>query len=458
MRSHLSPLDATFLEIEESDEAAHMQVGWAMVFEPRPGDPGPSLERLREQARSRLEEASVLRRRLSLPRVGRVSLPVWLPDPAFDIGQMIRPAVLPQPGGEAELMDWLGDHFARRLDRSLPLWEVTLLEGLEGGRWALVWKVHHCLVDGLSAANLAAALLDPRPEPEAGTTMLADLIDSFGDESELGALIRMRGVVGEAIAGGTDAAVQPHDVASILSQSREIAQMLARNEPDPPAATSLNEGTGPRRQLAGVDFPLEDLRRVKRELGGTVNDVVMTAVAGGLRQLFEHREEDVDQIRAVVLVPLGRSTELLARGDASSLFVELAVAEPDPLIRYRKMIAAADERKGAPAADAVPGIASLIPSLVQSVIARLAFTPGLFNLTIANVPAFPFRLYALGAPMSRLIPAVPLFSGQSLGLAAVGYHGHVFFGLNADPEAVPDLDLVRAGIEQTLHDLSRVTA
>ncbi|HEX5989101.1 MAG TPA: wax ester/triacylglycerol synthase family O-acyltransferase [Solirubrobacterales bacterium] len=461
MRSHLSPLDATFLEIEQTDPAAHMHVGWAMVFDPPPSGKRPSLEQLRRQVRSRLEGFSVLRRRLSLPRVDDMSLPVWLPDPDFDVGLLIRRATLAAPGGEAELMDWLGGYFSRRLDRALPLWEITLLEGLEGGRWALVWKVHHCLVDGLSAGNVAAALLDAQPEPEEGVTILSDMLASFGEESERGVLTRLRGVVGAGVGGGTDAEVKPHEVPTILAQSRTIAASFAADEPDLAPATSLNEGTGAKRRLAAVDVALEELKKVRAEHGGTVNDVVMTATAGGLRRLFADRHEAVDRLRAVVLTPLERSTQMLAGGNPSSLFVDMEVGEEDTLARYRKMVAASSERKSIgviPGADTVTGVAGLSPALVQSVIARLAFTPRLFNLTVANVPAFPFPLYSLGAEMRRIVPAVPLFSGQSLGVAAVGYNGGVYFGLNADPEAVPDLDLVRSGIEQTLHDLARVTA
>jgi len=461
MRSYLSPLDATFLEIEEGDRAAHMHLGWAMVFDRLPGGSRPSLERLRAQAQDRLEDFSVLRRRLSTPRIEGFSLPVWLPDPDFDVGQQIRRANLPGPGGEAELMAWLGDYFSVRLDRSRPLWEVVLLEGLEGGRWALAWKVHHCLVDGFSTANLVAALLDAEPEPEEGVTMLANLISSFGEESELGVLNRLRGVVGEGIGGGTDAQVKPRDVTEILSQSRAIAEVLAGNELDLAPRTSLNEGTGAKRSLAAAELSLEELKRVRTEYGGTVNDVVMTATAGGLRRLFEARGEEVDQLRAVVLATLGHSTQMLASGDASSLFVDMEVGEPDPLLRYRKMVATSSERKRegtVPGADTVTGLIRVSPALVQSVIARLAFTPRLFNLTIANVPAFPFALYGLGAEMRRVIPAVPLFCGQSVGVAAVGYNGTVYFGVNADPDTVPDLELMRAGIEETLHALSHVTA
>lgn len=437
---------------------AQVHIGWANVFEPLPGGGAPCLETLREQVRSRLEDASVLRRRLSVPQVAQLALPIWLPDPAFDVGQMIRRAVLPGPGGEKELTDWLGDHFSRRLDRSRPLWEVTLVEGLEEGRWALVFKLHHCLIDGVSAANLAAALLDAQPHPEEGATTLAEIVAALGEEAERAALARLRGVVG---IGGIDATIQPHDVAAILWRSQVIASRLENLQLEPPVRTSLNCPTGTGRQLSALDVSLEALERMGREMGGTANDVVMTAIAGGLRRLFEQRGEDVERVRAILPLNLRRASESLVLGEeVSSLFVELEVGEPDPYRRYRRIAAAASETwEGASTvANVALDRTDLTPSLVQSVIARLAFAPQLFNLTIANIPSFPSTLYSLGAPMRRVIPVIPLSSGHALGVAAVGYDGRMYFGLNADPDALPDLDLVRTGIEETLHDLSRVAA
>lgn len=458
MRSYLSPLDATFLEIEETDDSAQVQIGWANIFDPVPGGGSPCLETLREQARARLEDSSVLRRRLSVPRVGQLSLPIWLPDPDFDVGQMIRRAVLPEPGGEQELTDWLGDHFSRRLDRSCPLWEVTLLEGLEGDRWALVFKLHSCLVDGFSGANLAAALVDAEPHPEEGATTLAEIVAALGEETERPALARLRGVVG---VGGIDAEIKPYDVAALLWRSQLIASRLARQHLTPPQPTSLNGPTGTSRQLAALDVSLEAIERMAREMGGTANDIVLTAIAGGLRRLFERRGESVERIRAILPLNLRRASESLVLGDeVSSLFVELEIAEPDPFRRYRKIAAAANEtwEGAASVANVALERTDLSPPLIQAVIARLAFTPDLYNLTIANIPSFPFTLYSQGAPMRRVIPLVPLSSGHSLGVATAGYAGRMHFGLVADRDTLPDLDLVRTGIEETLHDLARVAA
>jgi WS/DGAT/MGAT family acyltransferase len=457
MRSHLSPLDAALLEIEETDDAAHMQIGSAMIFDPLPGAERPSLEKLRERARERLGEASILRRRLSMPRVGRDSFPVWLPDPDFDVGELIRRATLPDPGGEEELADWLGDYFSHRLDRSRPLWEVTLLEGLEGGRWALVFKVHHCLIDGVSGVTIVAAMLDTEPEPEPGATPLLDLIALLGEESERGVLVRRRGAVGEAHGGGIDAAVHPRRVTSLHAQSRAMAEMLARNELTPAPPTSLNRRIGATRRVAALEVPTESLSRVEGELGGTVNDVALAAVAGGLRRLFESRREDVDHVRAMVPLSLRlqyAGEALLSGSQVSSLFVDLVLSEPDPLRRYRKIVAAASAmHNGAPAGSAAIELVGLAPPLVQSVVARLSFTPRLFNLGVVTFPPSPITLYSLGAPMRRAIPFVPIFSGHALGIAVGSYDGTTTFGFNADCDAVPDLEVLQAGIEASLAEL-----
>jgi len=458
MSNQLSPLDAAFLELEERDSSAHMHIGSALVFEPLPGGGRPSLERLRAQVRERLEPLPRFRRHLSSPRVQPFSLPSWKAAGEFDSGELIRHAVLPAPGGEAELMEWLGDFFSHRLDRSRPLWETTLLEGLEGGRWALVTKVHHCLIDGISGAGVTAALLDTEPEPAPGSSTLAEAFAELADEEpDLGRAARLRGVVGGAVRGGIGAARHPRSVSALVAQGWAMAEMLIRDELRGAPHTSLNGEIGATRRFAAVEAPLEDLKRVKRELGGTVNDVVLAATAGGLRRLFEQRGEDVDHIRAMVPVSVRAASESLALGNrVSSLFVDLVVAEPDPLLRYRKIVAASRELKEGSAVAGPEGVvklAGLTPPMIQSIVARLMFTPRLFNITITNVPGPPSTLYSQGAPLRRIVPLVPIFSGHAVGIAVMSYDGTMTFGLNADRDSVADLDTMRAGIDHSLTEL-----
>jgi diacylglycerol O-acyltransferase / wax synthase len=459
MRSHLSPLDVVFLELEQNDDAVQMHLGWTAVFDPLADGKRPSLERLRGQARRRLVGNSALRRRLSMPRVDLLSLPIWLPDPDFDVGEQIHSARLPEPGGEAELMDWAGEYFSRRLDRSRPLWEVTLLEGLEGGRWALVCKVHHCLIDGLSGTYIAAALLDIEPETEEDATALGEMESSMGKESERGVLWRLRGAVGEEVSGGIDATLHAREVASIVSRSRERVEALVRDGLSAAPATILNGRTGVKRRVAGMEVPLEDAKQVKRELGGKLDDVVLAATAGGLRRLFQQRGEEAVRVRAAVPLSLLRASESLVLGDdVAPFFLDLPLAEPDPLRRYRQISNAARELRSATGAEAMAEADRPEAALVQSTFARLAFTPGLFNLTIANVPTSPVPLYCLGSPMRRTVPMGSIFSGHNLGIAAASYNGMLYFGLVADREALPDLAVLRTGIKESLAELAMVAA
>jgi len=456
---HLSALDAAFLELEEADESAHMHIGWALVFDPLPGGGRPTLEQVRAQTAERLQALPRFRRRLSSPRVGALSLPSWAPDPDFDVANLTRRASLPAPGGEAELMEWLGDFFSHRLDRAHPLWETTLVEGLEGGRWALATKAHHCLVDGVSGVGVAAVMLDAEPQPKPGSRALAELAAEAEaaqrEEGDGGVVERVRHALGE----GIDTARHPRKALELLSRSRAMAETVIRDELIAAPHTSLNGPIGGSRRLAAVDVPLADLKRVKGELGGTVNDVVLAACAGGLGRFFEARGEaaEVDHVRAMVPVNLREASERLALGNrVSSLFVDLPVAEPDPRLRLQRVGAAVDHLKrtgGAAGTDAVIELAGLAPPLTQSVVARLAFTPRLFNITITNVPGPPSTLYALGAPLRRVIPLVPIFSGHAVGIAVVSYDGNVTFGLNADRETVADLEVLREGIEAELEAL-----
>jgi diacylglycerol O-acyltransferase len=460
VEAHLSPLDAAFLELEEADESAHMHIGWAMVFDPLPGGGVPTIEEVRAQTAARLDALPRFRRRLSSPRVGNLSLPTWVPDPDFDLEILMRRATLPAPGGEAELMDWLGDFFSHRLDRAHPLWETTLLDGLEGGRWALVTKAHHCLVDGISGVSVAATLLDAEPEPPPDAPTLAELAapEEEGAENDRGTLGRVRGAIG----GGVDAALHPRKVLSAISQSRSLVETLVRDEVIAAPHTSLNVPIGGGRRFAAVDVSLGRLKEIRGQLGGTVNDIVLAAVVGGLGRLFSHRDEAaaVDRIRAMVPVNLRQASEKMALGNrVSSLFVDLPVSEPDPLLRYRKVAAAVSDLKESGASggtEAVIGLAGLTPPVIQSVIARLAFTPRLFNITITNVPGPPTTLYAFGAPMRRVVPLVPIFSGHAVGIAVVSYDGNLTFGINADSGTVRDIEVLRGGIEAALAELGEL--
>jgi diacylglycerol O-acyltransferase / wax synthase len=461
MGEQLTPLDATFLELEERDEAAHMHVGWAMVFEPLPQGGTPPVEAVRELLHERLELLPRFFRRLSSPHTGQLSWPSWESDPDFEIANHVRHATLPAPGGEAELLEWLGDFYSHRLDRAHPLWEATLLDGFGDGGWALATKVHHSLVDGISGASVTTVILDAEQHPEPGSKgVLAGVASGDGGaEREHGPLT----AIAHGARAGLGVALHPRRLGLLLSRSRAIAELLV-DELIAAPHTSLNVEIGGSRRLAVVQTSLDDLKQIKRELGGTVNDVVLAASAGGLRRLFEHRGEEpaAADLRAMVPVSVRQAGERLALGNqVTSLFVDLPIAEPDPLLRYRRTVSAAEELKGggqAAGAETLVGLAGAAPPLVHGAVAQLAFTPRLFNLTITNVPGPQTTLYALGAPLRRVVPLVPIFAGHAVGVAVVSYDGGVTFGINADRVEVPDLEVLREGIEESLAELRRLAA
>ncbi len=461
MEEQLTPLDATFLELEEGDESAHMHVGWAMLFDPLPDGGTPTLAQVRELLDERLQLLPRFRRRLSSPRTGRLSWPHWVSDPGFDIANHVRRATLPAPGDEAELLDWLGDFYSHRLDRAHPLWETVLLDGFADGGWALATKVHHSLVDGVSGNSVTTVILDAEPDPAPGSKGVLEAFAGEAEEPEH-EHERLAALAGAARAG-VDTVLHPRKLGGLLDRSREVAGLLI-DELIPAPQTSLNVEIGGGRRMAAVHTSLAEIKQIKNALGGTVNDVVLAATAGGLRDLFEARGEPLSEepLRAMVPVSVRRASEQLALGNrVSSLFVDLPIAEPDPLLRYRKTVAASQELKGggqARGGEALVELAGAAPPAVHGVVARIAFTPRLFNLTITNVPGVQATLYSLGAPLRRIVPLVPIFAGHAVGVAAVSYDGEVSFGINADRAKVPDIEAMRAGIERSLAELRGLAA
>jgi diacylglycerol O-acyltransferase len=480
MADQLTSLDASFLEIEEQDESSHMHIGWAMLFDPLPEGGAPTVERLRAQLERRLDALPRFRSRLSRQRTGGLSRPHWEPDERFDVADHIRRAVLPSPGGEQELLDWLADFWSHRLDRSRPLWELAVIEGLADGRWALVTKTHHCLVDGISAVDVTNLLLDATPEPPqpapldgAGPgTAPSDppappqrpwLVRATGAALKLPASLAVSGT-----RAGASLIVHPRRGAGdVLSRTRAVAGLLVRDELIGAPATSLNVPIGGSRRFAVARADLDDMKAVKRALGGTLNDVVLAAATGALRALLESRGERLPPrgLRAMVPVSVRAAGEQAALGNrVSSLFVELPVAIGDPALRYARVMEAAESLKAgsqASGSESLVQAAGLVPPALHALAARTMFSPRLFNIAITNVPGPPRTLYAFGAPMREVLPLVPVFARHAVGIAVVSYAGGVYFGLNADAASVHDLGELSRGLEASIAELqalARVTA
>ena len=465
---HLTALDATFLELEQDDDGALMHIGAALVFDPLPGGGSPTVEQLREHVAMRLDRLPRYRQKLSTPRTGGFEWPSWEDDPRFDLEAHIRHATLPAPGEEHDLLDWIADFYSHRLDRRRPLWEIALLDGLSNGAWALVWKTHHCLADGVGTVGVVHLLLDSAHDPDPGphlrvTGGLSASISPDPDQRLLPlppGVVRWSAEAGLAAArAGTHALVHPRKA---FERSQAIVDLLIRDEMIAAPRTSLNQPIGSTRRIATVHAERKAMEDIRGELGGTLNDVVLYAATGGLRALLLERGEPLPRqgLRAMVPVNIrGTASDGELGNKVSSMFVELPVAEADPRRSYERVRAASERHKasGQPlASSTLVGLTQLAPPSLHVGLARMLYAKRLFNVTITNVPGPPARLYSFGAPMTDIVPIVPLASDHAVGMAVVSYAGRMTFGLIADRGSVPDLDVLEDGIAAALFELAAV--
>jgi len=466
MADHLTALDATFLELEQADESAHMHIGGVMVFDTGQDGVPPTLQDLCAHLESRLDQLPRYRQRLSEPRTGGLTWPEWVHDPAFRISHNVARAALPSPGGERELAAWVSNYYSQRLDRRRPLWEMVILEGLAGGRWALVSKTHHCMVDGVGSVDVSHLMLDTAPAPAraprrritpARSTGEHDPHPTEGQADPLapGALGRIAQVAGslvpaESIAHaaqmGLHGALHPREA---LQNARAAVEMIVREELRGAPHTSLNEPIGTRRRLEVMSMPLAQMREIKSALGGTVNDVALTVTTGGLRALLESRGEQLPArgLRAMVPMNVRAVSEHLALGNKiSSLFIDLPVLEADAVMRLaettERSCALKSDGRQAAGTTAVIELAALAPPVLHAGVAQSLYAKRLFNLTITNVPGPAQTLYCLGSRLAEIRPLVPLAAEHAVGVAILSYDGEACFGVVADPDSVPDLDVM----------------
>ena len=465
----LTPLDATFLELEQSDEGSTMHIGAALIFDRRI-DTGatPSLAQLLELLDQRLDALPRFRSRLSSTRVEGLRRPAWVTDSAFDLEAHVRHATLPAPGGEAEVHEWLGDFWSHRLDRTRPLWEMTLVDGLASGGWMLATKTHHAMVDGVGSIDIGHVLLDAAPQPPAWSDAERPRAgDASGDRDRTGegngdgGRIHAPGWLTPAISAAQVAAGTARHPRRLVRAGQAAVAMggvLWQDEVLGARSSSLNVPIGATRQFASVALPLSDVKAVKRGLGGTVNDVVLATAAGGLRRLLEHRGEPTDRpLRAMVPVNLRGDDHGSLGNRVTSLFVELPIGEADPRSRYDQTRAAATALKSGSAAlggSTLLQVTGTAPPILHESIAKSLFSARLCNITITNVPGPQLSLYALGARLRRILPLVPLFAEHAIGLAIVSYDGELVFGINVDRAATPDLTVFERALRDEFADLS----
>ncbi len=475
----LTSLDATFLELEQLDPAVHMHIGGVMTFEPRPGKRGaPSAEEVGHLLGERLTAMQRYRQRLSTATTGGLHWPTWEADPAFDLAAHVRRVRLPGRGGDDELREWAGDYYSNRLDRSRPLWELVVISGLEGGRWALASKTHHCMIDGVGSVDAALVMLDaephpaPRPateeeplreaadDPEASRT--GGILDRVPGSSILKLPLRTASALLGAGRSGAAMATHPSQARETARRSRAMVEMLIRSELIAAPQTSLNTPIGGKRRPETVEVPLQSVRDIKQRLGGTVNDVILAVIASGLRDLLLARGEEPPErgLRAMVPVNLRSAGDQLAIGNRiTSLFVPIAVAEPDAWQRYRHQMQDAESLKSGDqglGSSAVIDFAGHAPPILHGMIARSLYATRLFNLTITNVPGPQQPLYSFGTKMLSVWPVVPLAAEHTLGIAIFSYDGRLFITANGDFDSTHDIDVLMDGIGAAVAQLERI--
>ena len=405
-----------------------------------------------ERLRDRIHLIPRYRMRVDEAPLG-IAHPVWVDDHDFDPARHVRRAALPAPGGDAELCEFVGHVMSERLDRKRPLWQVWVVEGLEGGRTAVVAKMHHALVDGIAAVDVSTVILDPTPEG-------IDLPPAPADDARAGRLEQLARVtaarmhVPRRLARETVSralALEPRGAAKQVRDAAGVLGELARIRPAAPE-TRLNQRIGPDRLFAIGRGRLDTVKAIRRATNSTVNDVLLATVALMLSEYLAGGAPE----RAVALVPVSLRGES-ERGELgnriSTVFVDLPL-EGEPLERLheislsmRRVKRSAQVRAGA----FIVGATGLAPPLVSSVAVRAMSGPRIFNLVVSNVPGPQSTFYLAGVPLREVYPAVPLNPrNQALSIGILSYDGGVHYGLLADRDALPDVADAAAGLERSL--------
>ena len=458
----LSPLDASFLHIE--NDVNHMHIGSVGIFE----GPPPTYDELISTVGGRLALVPRYRQKVAMVPLS-LGRPVWVDDPHFNIEYHVRHTALPEPGGEQELRRLVGRVMSQPLDRGKPLWEIWMAEGLEDGRWAMVSKVHHCLVDGVSGAELLAVLLDLSPE------VPAPVDDGWHAAAEPSPLRLARDAVVDLM---TSPYEQVRAAGSIVRRPRHTLEALRELatgsvalsrivRPTPP--TSLTGPIGPHRRYAWTAADLADIKRIRLAHGGTVNDVVLALITRGFRDLLRSRGEATDGRVIRTLVPVSvraRSGSGPAGGDGtmenkvSAMFAELPVGVDDPIARLAGISQQLDDlkqSKQAVAGEALTSLSGFAPPMLLAlgtrVATRTAHRMGQLDTVTTNVPGPQFPLYLCGRRMLRTCPYVPLAAPLRVGVAIFSYDGELVFAVTGDYDCAPDIDVLVRGISNGLAEL-----
>jgi WS/DGAT/MGAT family acyltransferase len=450
----LTAIDASFLTNESG--TSHMHIGGVTIFE----GPPPSYEDLLDHVESRLHLVPRYRQKLAVPPV-ETGRPFWVDDPQFNIGYHVRHSALPSPGDETVLRRMAARVFSQQLDRTKPLWELWLVEGLRKRRFALISKTHHALVDGVAGVDIATVLFDVKPVPEpvkaehdwipsprpSGAELAARGIGAVA-KTPVGAVRR----VAAAVSSPKAAARSIQEAAEGVG---EVAWEFANPAPDLP----LNVPIGPHRRYTWVRGDLAEFKRIKAELGGTVNDVVLCAVAGAMRRWLHSRSVRTEGLELRALVPVSiratdRSGEL--GNQIAAVRGPLPVYVEDPVARLRTVREAMDgikSSKKALGAEVISRFNDFAPPTLLAQASRINFSTRLFNLIVTNVPGPQIPLYVLGRELLDIFPVAFLPENHTLAIAIMSYNGKIDFGLLGDYDAMEDVNLIAEGIEAEVKQL-----
>ena len=457
----LTAMDASFL-VFESDRCP-LHVSATMIYESGPmtrDGGGIDVGSYRDAMNAILHRVPRYRQKLQwIPVVGH---PVWVDDPEFNLDYHIRHTSLPRPGSLEQLKQLSARVMAQPLDHSKPLWESWVVEGLEGDRFALISKFHHCMIDGSSGQELAQILMSTDPDHRISKTapVYAPRRAPSGSDLMRAEADRYAGLAARSFRSlgglGREASALRAGFQDRIGAIRRAYSAVG----EAPSDTPLNGRIGPHRRFDWLDMPLEDVKAVRRALGCTVNDVVLAIVAGAVRDFLLRRSVDVDELDFRVATPVSIRSED-DRGNmgnrVSQWYIPLPIAETDPLKRIERIRAKTSELKSSKSAldaDAIMDMVEWTPTVLMSLAGRAASRAAPYNLMVTNVPGPQFPLYLQGAKMVAQYAQVPLSEGTALGVALVSYDGTLCWGFNADFELLPDLEFFVKAVEAAFRDLS----
>jgi WS/DGAT/MGAT family acyltransferase len=462
----LTQLDNSFLIYEDAGPAAAMHVASTQIHEAEPlqrADGSLELERIEEYVLSRLDQIPRYRQRIH--RTPFEGHPVWVDDAAFNIHYHVRHTRLPHPGSERQLKRLAGRIFSQRLDREKPLWELWVIEGLEDNRLAFFSKVHHCMVDGVSGSELLAALLSPtpqeKPEPPPHWTprpIPSDLKLGAGEVARVvNAPISLGSAVGRLVRD------EDHSRHQLAERMRAVRRVFSDSGGTTPVA--FNRPVGPHRRIDWVTLPIDEIKRLGRSLGATLNDVVLATAAGAFgRFLSLDRGMDLEDLRFRVLAPVSvrREDQHGALGNQVSAWtVDLPIAELDPKARVesiRQETAELKESHAALGAESIGKVTEWTGAGLLSLTARLVSAGTPFNTVVTNVPGPQIPLYFLESRLLAIHPHVPLMGTMGIGIALFSYDGLLSWGLSGDWDLVPDLHQLAGAIEDAFEELRAAVA